>query len=223
MVKNSYIIPIVCLIVISSLVVIVYNTHMLMKNIEAFTDCNDNCNATPNLKDTIRCLPKKNVKEYSTNKYYNFRDVKEQNALTLIGCLNDKYSDKMLSKISDICYTTYHEFNTAHKASKYKIYETILDDIRKTKGSDELLLDPVYAIVYEDSDDKEGYEVFTRLIMIYPNYPTQFEKQHIKLKKFFNQYVYSGNNPGCAATIYQLNKDHKMFYDLLQKKVYTTL
>ena len=190
---------------------------MLMKNVEEFTNCNANdvvCS-----KNINRCLPQTDLKQYSTDKYYNFRDVQETNPLTLMGCLRVEYSDNLLSKLSDICYTTHQEFDTTSDGAKYKIYEKVLEDLRKTKGSNELLLDPVYVIVYQD--DNQEYEKPTRIIMIYPNHPKKNGAQ--SLRGFFNQYVYSAKSPECTATIYQINKDHKMFYDLIQKKVYATL
>lgn len=215
--KNKYIIPIVCLIVIISLVIIVYNTHMLMKNAEEFTEYN-----TTKQRHTIRCLPKKNkdIKEFSKNKYHDFKVVKETNVLTLLGCITEEFSQELLSKLSDICYTTCQEFSST---SKNKIYEKILDDLRKTKGSDELLIDPVYTIIFEYDTLGEDNEKFNRMIMMYPHYPKVCDKQHKQLQNFLNHYLYSVKHQDCSATVYQLNKDHKMFYDLLQKKVYANL
>lgn len=197
---------------------------MLIQNVEEFTEYNNCCDndvtMSREIRNTIRCLHKKDLKEYSTNKYYNFRDVKERNPLKLLGCIREQYSDDLLFKLSDICYTTYHEFDTVSDTSKYKIYEKIVDDLKKTKGSDELLLDPVYVILYEDGN---GYETFVRLIIIYPKYPKKCENQQPRLQDFFSKYIFSVKHPDCAATVYQVNKDHKMFYDLIQKKVFATL
>ena len=167
-------------------------------------------------------LPKKDLKEYSTNKYYNFRDVKEQTPLAFVGCLVKEFSDNILSTLNEICYTTYQEFYTVADGSKYKIYEKILEDLRKTRGTDELLLDPIYVIVYQDGDDTE-YEKLTKLLIIYPKYPKDCSNQERALQKFFNQYLHLSKHPKCTATAYKLNKNHKMFYDIIQKKVYATL
>lgn len=238
--KNIYVMLVICFVVIASFIIIVYNTHMLMKDVDEFTNCNT---GICNFRQVVKCQPKAVEGESRhLNKFHNFNDIKEKHPLKLYGCVKVPFSDDLLAKLEQICYISYQDF---HSVSINNVYEMIADDVNKMKIrlKDELVLDPVYAIIYQDDDcmDQDDQHKFTKIIMVYPMYQrhegsegsegypdgvdtgvcriekvrkSDEQNKQDAVRKYFNR---GNKTTGCKGIVYQLNKNHKMFYDVLKK------
>jgi hypothetical protein len=213
---NIYVTISVVFIVLMSIVIIIYNTIGLMQEMKGmeyfknYTTC----------KTKKKCNIEKPMGHSYSSKFHDFKHTKEKHPLHLYGFITESYSDEFLYKLQDICYTTYQEFNAT---STFVIYEKIADDISKTKTkiSCELINDPIYTIIFQDDDCLDAETKFVRLLVIYPKYKSS-ESGMIyantttdRLSLFFRTYVKNKNTS--RGTICTLNKNHKMYYNLIQK------
>lgn len=206
---------------------------MLMKNMEEFTQCNG---AYCDIADRTCEKPVKPIGNNvaKTSKYYNFKDNSDKHPLQLLGYTNNVLFEKQLCKLSNLCYISYQEFNIT---SSYNLYNKLLDDLNKTKTkvSDDLLLDPIYAVIFQDDseyiqcliDEDDNTNRLLKFYIIYPRYYDLDNGKFIKSKQETVQTVMKSvatliplNNIADTSkgTVYKLNKSHKMFYDLLEKK-----
>ena len=220
---NIYIVIVICVVVFSSVMIILYNTNMLIKDVQEFTNCNSGLCLKAKSAKTAPVSPEPDNTYLS--KFHDFQDIKEKHPLKLYGCIKVPFSQDLLSEVAKVCYTSYHEF---YSGSLYNIYEKIADDVNRTKLriKEELVQDPIYAIIYQDDDCSDDDRKFTQIILMYPMYKcveSDLASEHIEkspnsLKNFYkllNKYVDKTN---CKGTIYVLNKHHKLFYDVIQKK-----
>jgi hypothetical protein len=234
--NNVYIILVICLVVLISGIIIVYNTHMLVKDVDEFSNCTSGmCHIRHTQGE--KCT-KPSGESSHLNKFHNFNDIKEKHPLKLYGCIKAPFSEDLLTKLEDVCYVSYQDF---HSVSIYNVYEKIVDDVNKTKIrlNDELVLDPVYAIVYQDDDclvegtDEDDQYKFTKIIMVYPMYrlndvsidkvnKSDQQIQQDAIQKYVDKNV-KNTTKGCNRIVYLLNKNHKMFYDILKKTENTIL
>jgi hypothetical protein len=225
---NIYVVIVICTIVIMSAIIIVYNTHMLMRDVDEFTNCNAGyCSISRQSEKqpaTASVLPEGN----HLGKFHDFTDIKEKHPLKLYGCINVPFSDELVTKLEHYCYISHQEF---YSASIYNIYDKIAEDVHRTKGrvKTELVLDPIYAIIYQDdncfADDEQ--QKLTKIIVIYPMYELgdngAFKENKTGVKhchSFFDKYVDKAlsNLQKCQGTVYLLNRNHKLFYDVIKKR-----
>jgi hypothetical protein len=239
--NNVYVILIICFVVIASGIIIVYNTHMLIRDVDEFTNCNTGICST-HKANVAKCTKPHGDASY-LNKFHNFNDIKEKHPLKLYGCTKTPFSDKLLEKLEQICYVSYQDF---YSVSIYNVYEKIVDDVNKTKIrlSDEIIADPIYAIVYQYDNclDEDDQNKFTKIIMVYPMYKlgnvgnvsdttdsnlvkvhaSDQQKQQDAVRKYVDINIKT-TTKGCNGIVYLLNKNHKMFYDILKKTENTLL
>ena len=215
---NIYVTISVVFIVLMSIVIIIYNTIGLMQEMKGmeyfknYTTC----------KTKKKCNIEKPMGHSYSSKFHDFKHTKEKHPLHLYGFITESYSDEFLYKLQDICYTTYQEFNAT---STFVIYEKIADDISKTKAriSCELINDPIYTILFQDDDCLDTETKFVRLLVIYPKYKSSEsgliypDTTSDRLSLFLKTYVKNKNTSNSKGTICTLNKNHKMYYNLIQK------
>jgi len=224
---NIYIVIVICVVVFLSAVIIIYNTRMLVIDVQEFTNCTSGMclktgKAVPPAPGALTSPEPENSYLY---KFHDFHDIKEKHPLKLYGCIKVPCSQDLLEEVAKICYVSYQEF---YSGSLYNVYEKIADDVNRTKMKvqEELVHDPIYAIIYQEEDCGDDERKFTKIIMMYPMYKSvesELASEQIQLSKnsltkcsnFLNKYV---DKTKCKGTVYVLNKHHNLFNDVIQKR-----
>ena len=200
-----------------SALIIAYNTHQLMRNMEEFTDYNKCCSVAcvSDVKKTADCQYPQGCSDHFS-KFHDFRDIKEKHPLKLYGGITKDMPD-LLCELNG--YLSYQEF---HSVSLNNIYEKIADDVAKLKARTKeiIVADPVFAIIYQEdacfmSDDDSR---LTKLLMVYPRYGQDAKRNKDgikKIKQYFAKNV-TKNVKDAKCTVYLLNRNHKLFYNMLR-------
>lgn len=193
-----------------TIIIIGYNTSMVLYNIEEFSNMNcDDMIITKQSKKHI--LPKL--------RFQQFKHTKDKHPLQFYGCTN---AFPLPDKITDMYYTTYQEFDST---SIYNVYDKIVDDLSKTKLNitEELIDGSIYVIIYQDENNDETDQMtHTKLFIIYTKYNTNHMNKIVKKQaesdnKTIDSFVVK-NMHSCKGTVYLLNKNNRLFVNLLSEK-----
>lgn len=194
-----------------TVIIIAYNTYMIMYNMEEFT------NSTMPTIQCSRRRTKQVLPKYVPRFHYEaFKDTKNKHPLQFYGCINVV---PLPNDIADTYYVTEQQFDSV---SINNIYDKIVEDLFKTKLkiSDELLKDPIYVVIYQDPDCYDDV-IKTRLFIIYTGYDkhlVSLDNSATIIDKVVIKNMYS-----CKGTVYTLNKNNKLFVNLLSEKKYVLL
>jgi hypothetical protein len=183
---------------------------MVLYNIEEFSNMNcDDMIITKQSKKHL--LPKL--------RFQQFKHTKDKHPLQFYGCTN---VFPLPDKITDMYYTTYQEFDST---SIYNVYDKIVDDLSKTKLNitEELIDGSIYVVIYQDENTDENDQMtHTKLFIIYTKYNTNHMNKIVKKQvesdnKTIDSFVVK-NMHSCKGTVYLLNKNNRLFVNLLSEK-----
>lgn len=194
-----------------TVIIIAYNTYMIMYNMEQFT------NSTMPTIQCSRRRTKQVLPKYVPRFHYEaFKDTKNKHPLQFYGCINVV---QLPNDIADTYYVTEQQFDSV---SINNIYDKIVEDLFKTKlkVTDELLKDPIYIVIYQDPNCYDDDVIKTRLFIIYTGYDKHLislNNSDINHNAIIDKVVIK-NMHSCKGTVYTLNKNNKLFVNLLSEK-----
>lgn len=177
MTKDTYIIILICGLLIVCLVIILYNTYIYKQNIELFDNYTSKLSSVAAREnDQITVVNKENMKD----------------ALHMLGYLKTQITDDTFEEIQKICHISSFEYDSV---SKNDLYQRIADNLNVTSLQirDEFIENPVYVIICKDQSTDTSSDVLigtvqvsNKVLILHPSYYVNDIDESLKLSKYKN-------------------------------------